>query len=35
LPDNVNMLRLAREYGFQFGALDADGVTLSLPLQPE
>ncbi len=35
LPDNVNMLRLAREYGFEFGALDADGVTLSLRLQPE
>ena len=35
LPDNANMLRLAHECGFETGAVDADGIELTLPLRTE
>ncbi len=35
LPDNANMLRLARECGFELGAVNADGILLTLPLRTE
>jgi len=35
LPDNANMLRLARECGFEVGAADTDGILLTLPLRTE